>query len=118
MGAKGSGSSAAVGDAARPIARPVTRTTSAMARPQLSATSVPICDTSPSRWLLGQDELVGLGDVEPVLLAPVDDHDPAPAPEELGAHDARGGAGGHLAGGGRLAGVVDHASSSLICWAR
>src|SRR5713226_4432454 len=64
--------------------------------------------------LLGQDQLVRLGDVEPVFLAPMHDDDLAPPPEQLGARDADGRAGGRLVGDGRLPWVVDHVSSSCL----
>src|SRR4026209_948641 len=64
--------------------------------------------------LLGQDELVRLGDVQPVFLAAVHDDDLPPSPEQLRARDADALTWGGLSRGRGPSRGDDHAPRSLF----
>src|SRR5712691_7411751 len=68
--------------------------------------------------LLREDQLVRLGDLKPVLLAAVDDHDLAPPAEDFRAAEPDHRGARRRFGGPDLRRLVDHPSRSLICWAR
>src|SRR6266566_792652 len=70
--------------------------------------------------LLRQDQLVCLGDEQPVFLAVMEDHDLPPSAEQLGAGDARGRRHPRTRrpDGGRILTMLGHALSSLICCER